>query len=104
MSNTSLEILFWIAFVYDLLWIPIIIYHSVLYWKHRSDPFIKTRFPKVTIYLLIVTISIILQRLFVAMAALKYINDVWEISIPWTYVQYCPVYALLVFKLNKLYN
>ena len=94
-----LETVFWLIVVWDAIWIPLTTYHFYIYWKYRHNPFISNRFPKATLYLIIINILIVVHRFINALIGLCYIPQIWEISVPFTFTQFFPFFTLVVYKL-----
>ena len=99
MTAVSVLVIGWTTIVYNLLWIPIIIYHCYLYWKNRDHRFIKARLPITTLLFVITMIIMLLFRTIDALTGMKYITDIFALTAVPSFVQFFPYITISVYKL-----
>lgn len=101
MSDTTLVVCGLIGIIYNVIWIPMIMYHCLLYYKNKNHQFISAHWPKTTLLFVFSMIGIIILRTIDALIGMKYMveNELYDALS--TFLQTYPMTTLLLYKFSR---
>ena len=103
--STSAEwvLIGWLIMLFNIITIPVILYHLYLYYLHRNLPFFRARLSNITIYIVLLETVIVIHRLLDALIGMGMIADNWFIGTLITYIEFFPWAVLYSYKFCLIY-